>query len=60
MAGGASGFQRTVAAGIRPVASEVLPILRGCVAIDQLLTRRAAIDILIREVNEALLTETAF
>src|SRR3979490_1879096 len=53
------GFERAARACRRPVAAQRLAVLLVRTTIGQLLARRAAIDILSRQINEILLAETA-
>src|SRR3979409_1748923 len=53
------GFERAARACGRPVAAQRLAVLLVRITIGQLLARRAAIDILGRQINEILLAETA-
>src|SRR5262245_1492624 len=51
--------QRAVATCIRPVAPQPLPVLLVRVVVLELLAGRTAIDILVSEIDEVLLAETA-
>src|ERR1700675_565388 len=58
-AGRAALLERTVAARIRPIAPQPLPVLLVGVVVLQLLAGRTAIDIFVAEIDEVLLAETA-
>src|SRR5215475_11668569 len=60
LAGGAAVLELAVAACIRPIALQLLPVLFVRVAVGQLFARRAAVHILIAEIDEVLLAEPAF
>ena len=49
-----------MATRIRPIAAQLLALFLGGVAIFELLSGRTAIEILIAEIDEVLLAETAF
>src|SRR5262245_66348701 len=57
--GRAAMLERAVATCIRPVAPQLQPILLVRVVVFKLLAGRTAIDILVSEINEVLLAETA-
>src|SRR5215468_2362181 len=60
LAGGAAILERAMAARIRPIAPQLLPVLLVRVAVAQPFARRAAVHILIAEIDEVLLPEPAF
>src|SRR6202158_6463170 len=56
-AGGAAFLERTVATRIRPIASQLLPVLFVRVIVLQLFAGRTAIHILVAEIDKVLLAE---
>ena len=53
-------LERTGSARICPIPAHVLAVFHGCHSIGELLPGRAAINILISQINKILLAETAF
>src|ERR1700731_1145923 len=57
LAGCATRFERTVTAGVGPIALQLLPVLLVGVVVLQLFAGRTAIHILIAEIDKVLLAE---
>src|ERR1700733_5459577 len=57
LAGCAARFERTVTAGVGPIAPKLLPILLVGVVVVQLFAGRAAVGILVAEINKVLFAE---
>src|SRR6516164_8718071 len=60
LAGGAAILELAMAARIRPIAPQLLPVLLVREAVGQLFARRAAVYIIIAEIDEVLFPEPAF
>ena len=59
LAGGALILDGASLARGRPIATELLPMLQGREVVIEMLSRWAPVDVLLREIDKVLLSETA-
>src|ERR1700723_1456304 len=57
LAGCAARFERTVTAGVGPIAPKLLPVLLVGVVVVQLFAGRAAVDVFVGEIDKVLFAE---